>query len=51
MVVDARVAWQAEGRLGIEFLQPIEESEVLIHVGKVRPRTEPARQLFRPAGA
>lgn len=32
-VVPARVAWAAGNRIGIEFLQPIAESEVLIHVG------------------
>lgn len=33
-VVPARVAWVDEGRFGIEFLQRIEESEVLVHVGR-----------------
>jgi hypothetical protein len=39
-IVKARVAWAANGRFGIEFLTPIEESEVLVHVG--RPRAKPA---------
>lgn len=39
-IVPARVAWAAGGRFGIEFLEPIEESEVLVHVG--RPRAQPA---------
>jgi hypothetical protein len=32
--VKARVAWVADHRFGIEFLVPIEESEVLVHVGR-----------------
>jgi hypothetical protein len=40
--VDARVAWAAKNRFGIEFLTPIQESEVLIHIGK------PSRQLPEP---
>lgn len=38
--VPARVAWVSEGRFGLEFLEQIEESEVLVHVGRpssVRP--------------
>ena len=46
----ARVAWSSDGRFGIEFLRPIEESEVLIHVGKPKPKPEPAPQLFRRTG-
>jgi len=48
-VVKARVAWAANGRFGIEFLTPIEESEVLVHVGRPRakpPASEPGR-LYR----
>lgn len=33
-VVSARVAWAEGGRFGIEFLHPIEESEVLVHIGR-----------------
>ena len=32
--VRGRVAWARDGRFGIEFLTPIEEREVLIHVGR-----------------
>jgi hypothetical protein len=49
-IVDARVAWQARGRFGIEFLQPIDESEVLIHVGKPAARREGAPPIFRRTG-
>ncbi|MDB5699612.1 MAG: PilZ protein [Alphaproteobacteria bacterium] len=45
-IVPARVAWAARGRFGIEFLTPIEESEVLVHVG--RPRAKPP--LHDPGG-
>ena len=41
----ARVAWARDGRFGIEFVTPIEESEVLIHVGRsssVQPVQPPA---------
>jgi hypothetical protein len=32
--VPARVAWLGGNRAGLEFLQPIEESEVLVHVDR-----------------
>jgi hypothetical protein len=48
-VVKARVAWVSDRRFGIEFLDPIEESEVLVHVG--RPKTAPVEaQSFRRSG-
>jgi hypothetical protein len=42
-VVPARIAWAGGGRIGLEFLREIEESEVLIHVtrkpiNQVQPR-------------
>ena len=40
--VRGRVAWARDGRFGIEFLIPIEEREVLIHIGRpsaARPMT------------
>jgi hypothetical protein len=37
-VVPARVAWAADGRLGLEFREAIDESEVLIHVAKPSAR-------------
>jgi hypothetical protein len=49
--VKARVAWVSEQRFGIEFLVPIEESEVLVHVGRAKsmPTREPS-PTFRRAG-
>lgn len=44
-VAEARVAWVSAGRFGIEFLTPIHESEVLVHVG--RPKPKPASGTFR----
>ena len=43
--VDGRVAWARDGKFGIEFLTPIEEREVLVHVG--RPGS--AQAMARPA--
>ena len=43
-VAPARVAWVGGNRIGIEFLKPIRESEVLIHVAPIRasqPRPQP----------
>jgi len=40
--VRARIAWTSQSRFGITFLVPIEESEVLIHVG--RPHSKPSAQ-------
>jgi PilZ domain len=52
-VAKARVAWQSDNRFGIEFLEPIEESEVLVHVGRgaKAPSSipEPGR-VFRRSG-
>lgn len=45
-VVPARVAWTGGARLGLEFLRMIEESEVLIHVGK--PQARPQARFRRP---
>lgn len=48
-IVAGRVAWCAKGRFGIEFHKPIEESEVLVHVG--RPKAKAAGQpAFRRGG-
>lgn len=62
-VVAARIAWTSGSRVGLEFLQPIDESEVLVQLGRApssasqeryrRPRilgtdmTEQERQLAR----
>jgi hypothetical protein len=48
--VDGRVAWSENGRFGVEFFVPIEESEVLIHVGRPKPRAETAPPVFRRSG-
>ena len=33
-VAPADVVWVGDGKAGLHFLQPIQESEVLIHIGK-----------------
>lgn len=50
-VAKARVAWVSDTRFGIEFLEPIEESEVLVHVGRGAKASmpEPPR-TFRRTG-
>ena len=45
-VVPARIAWTGGGRMGLEFLRMIEESEVLIHVAK--PQARPQERFRRP---
>ena len=46
-VVPARVAWSAGTRCGLEFLEMIDEAEVLVHVG--RPAVPKAETpIFRP---
>lgn len=42
-VVPARVAWSAGGRLGLEFTRPIDESEVLVQLGRGPAGAAPAR--------
>lgn len=50
-MVRARVAWTGGNRIGLEFLQPIKEAEVLFHVsrpGASRTQIEPpSRRRFR----
>jgi len=36
-VVPARVAWAANGRVGLEFDHMIDEHELLVHIGKRAP--------------
>jgi hypothetical protein len=48
--VKARVAWVSDHRFGIEFLVPIEESEVLVHVGRAKPMTPGPAATFRRSG-
>lgn len=45
-IVPARVAWTGGKRLGLEFLRMIDESEVLVHVGKPQPK--PQERFRRP---
>lgn len=50
-VAPARVAWVSGRRFGVQFDQPIEESEVLIHIG--RPKRDEAdleQKPFRRVG-
>ena len=35
-IVASRIAWSARGRAGLEFLRPICEREVLVHVAPMR---------------
>lgn len=34
--VPARVAWTADGRIGLEFHYMIDESELLVHIGRAK---------------
>jgi PilZ domain len=34
-VVPARIAWTGGNRIGLEFLKPIQEAEVLVHVKRI----------------
>lgn len=43
--VPARVAWVGGNRVGLEFRRMIDESEVLVQLG--RPANAPAQQRFR----
>lgn len=43
-IVPARVAWAAAGRVGLEFDYLIDESELLVHIGRIKePATMPLR--------
>jgi hypothetical protein len=44
-VVPARVAWVGGNRVGLEFLRMIDESEVLVQLG--RPSASNTQQRFR----
>ena len=46
-IVPARVAWAGGGRVGLEFLREIEESEVLIHVTR-KPIAQTQQRFRRP---
>jgi hypothetical protein len=45
-VVTARVAWAGGNRIGIEFTRPIDEHEVLVHIGTAR--FKPKEEFRRP---
>ena len=45
--VPARVAWAGGQRIGLEFLRMIDESEVLVHVGK--PGGQAVQRFRRPS--
>jgi hypothetical protein len=47
-VVAARVAWSAAGRVGLEFKREIDESELLVQLGKT-PSTNTQQRFRRPA--
>jgi hypothetical protein len=46
-VVPARIAWCASGRIGLEFLRPIDENGVLVQLGRNKTAT-PAQRCRRP---
>ena len=45
--VPATVAWAAGIRIGLEFDDPIDESELLIHIGRARPAAPPPASYSR----
>jgi len=45
-VVPSRVAWTAGNRVGLAFVRPIQESEVLVHIA--RPEHRPPERYRRP---
>lgn len=46
-IVPARVAWTAAGRVGLEFLRTIDESEVLVQLGRASSNA-PVQRFRRP---
>jgi hypothetical protein len=44
--VPARIAWTGGNRVGLEFLEMIDESEVLVHIS--RPQAQPQQRYRRP---
>lgn len=44
--VPARVAWTAKNRIGLEFLEAIDEAEMLVSVSK--PKARPSERFRRP---
>ena len=49
-IAPARVAWVSKARFGIQFDIPIEENEVLIHIGKPQHSGEMDPRAFRRSG-
>jgi hypothetical protein len=49
-IVSAIVARTSGTRFAVQFLRPIEESEVLIHVGKPAPKPDAPAPTYRRAG-
>ena len=50
-IVASKIAWVHGTRFGVQFNEPIEESEVLVHVGKTTHKAEPkASVTFRRTG-
>lgn len=47
-VVPARIAWAGAGRMGLEFLRMIDESEVLVQLGR-NSSNMPQQRFRRPA--
>jgi hypothetical protein len=47
--VPARVAWAAAGRVGLEFHYMIDEHELLVHIGRMKPPAESYPPLGRSA--
>lgn len=47
-IVPARIAWTGGGRLGLEFLRMIDESEVLVQLGRASSNV-PQQRFRRPA--
>lgn len=47
-IVPARVAWAASGRVGLEFLRSIDESEVLVQLGRPPSSNAPQQRFRRP---
>jgi hypothetical protein len=49
-IAPARVAWVSSSRFGIQFDHPIQESEVLIHIGKAQHNGDADPRSFRRSG-
>ncbi|MDQ8756294.1 PilZ domain-containing protein [Sphingosinicella sp. LHD-64] len=48
--VPARIAWAADGRVGLEFHYMIDENELLVHIGRAKePPASPPRYEGRSA--